>query len=166
MLFIIRRAFREAERTNPAAVVIELDTPGGALTETREIIAWIRSQRKRCPVYSYVNPDALSAGAIISLGTDGIFMSPDGTIGSAMPILIMPFGGGIQEMPPDIKEKMLSAVRAMVRSLAQETGHNVELAEAMVDPKKEVKVGAWLGKDAARAAVEKSFVLYRNKFSA
>ncbi|MDX9982060.1 MAG: hypothetical protein RBU25_18705, partial [Lentisphaeria bacterium] len=43
MLIVFRRAFREAERTRPDAIVIELDTPGGGLTETREIIAWIRA---------------------------------------------------------------------------------------------------------------------------
>lgn len=141
MLIVFRRAFREAERTRPDAIVIELDTPGGALTETREIIDWIRAQRKHSPVYAFVNPDALSAGAIISLGTEAIFMSPTATIGSAMPILINPMGGGVVELPADVKEKILSSVRAMVRSLAQENGYNEDLAEAMVDPKKEVKIG-------------------------
>lgn len=141
MLIVFRRAFREAERTRPDAIVIELDTPGGGLAETREIIAWIRAQRKNSPVYAFVNPDALSAGAIISLGTDAIFMSSSATIGSAMPILINPMGSGVVELPADVKEKILSSVRAMVRSLAQENGYNEDLAEAMVDPTKEFKVG-------------------------
>jgi membrane-bound serine protease (ClpP class) len=135
MLFVFRRAFREVEKLQPKAVILELDTPGGALNETREIIAWMRSvKNKGCPVYAFVNPDALSAGAMISLASSGIFMSTNATIGSAMPIAISPFGGGVQELPPDVKEKMLSAVRAMVVSLAQENDFRPDVAIAMVDP--------------------------------
>ena len=135
MLFVFRRAFRDVEKLKPQAVILELDTPGGALTETREIIAWMRSiKNKGCPVYAFVNPDALSAGAMISLASSGIFMSTNATIGSAMPIAISPFGGGVQELPPDVKEKMLSAVRAMVVSLAQENNFRPDVAVAMVDP--------------------------------
>jgi membrane-bound serine protease (ClpP class) len=140
MLFVFRRAFTEAELTNPSAIIIDLDTPGGRLKETEEIISWIRSQRARIPVYAYVNPDALSAGAMISLGTTAIFMAPVSKIGSAMPILVSPFGG-VQELPADYKEKIFSDVRAMVRSLAQENGYNEDVAEAMVDPNKVVVVG-------------------------
>ena len=43
MLYIFRRAFAEIERMKPAAVIVELDTPGGRLVETREIIQWMRS---------------------------------------------------------------------------------------------------------------------------
>ena len=133
MLYVFRRAFRDAASIKPSAVIMELNTPGGALTETREIIDWIRSlQRQGCPVYAYVNPDALSAGAMISLATKGIFMSGAATIGSAMPIAMSPVGG-VQELPADINEKMLSAVRAMVIGLCQENGHREDIAVAMVD---------------------------------
>ena len=141
MLFVFRRAFREAKTMQPDAVIIDLDTPGGGLRETKEIINWMRSVKKNTPVYAFVNPDALSAGAIISLGSSAIFMSPAGTIGSAMPIALSPFGG-VQELPEDIQEKMLSAVRAMVRGLAQENGYSENIAVAMVDPDTEVKVGS------------------------
>ncbi|HOG52080.1 MAG TPA: hypothetical protein PKY10_15945, partial [Lentisphaeria bacterium] len=135
MLFVFRRAFREVEKLRPQAVILELNTPGGALAETREIIAWMRSiKSKGCPVYAFVNPDALSAGAMLSLASSGIFMSSNATIGSAMPFAVSPFGGGIQELPPDAKEKMLSAVRAMVVSMAQENNFRTDVAVAMVDP--------------------------------
>ncbi|MFA6815713.1 MAG: NfeD family protein [Lentisphaeria bacterium] len=135
MLFVFRRAFREAETLQPAAIILEMNTPGGALRETREIIQWIRSVRKKgCPVYAFVNPDALSAGAMISMSTDGIYMAENATIGSAMPIAISPLSGGIEALPADVKEKMMSAVRGMVRSLAEENGYRKEVAIAMVDP--------------------------------
>ncbi|MFA6930539.1 MAG: NfeD family protein [Lentisphaeria bacterium] len=135
MLMVFRRAFREVQRLSPKAVILELDTPGGGLNETREIIAWIRATRKSgCEVYSYVKQDALSAGAILSLSCKAIYMSESAIIGSAMPISISPLGGGIQKLPEDVKEKMLSAVRAIVLGLAQENGHRGDLAIAMVDP--------------------------------
>ncbi len=141
MLYVFRRAFREVEREKPDAIVIDLDTPGGRLQETNEIVNWMRSVKKDTKIFAFVNPNALSAGAMISLGTDAIYMSPSSSIGSAMPIAISPLGGGVQELSGDVKEKMLSAVRAMVRSLAQENGYSVDIAEAMVDAEKEIRIG-------------------------
>lgn len=138
MLFIFRRAFKQIEAGSPAAVIIDMDTPGGGLAQTEEIINWMRSQD--VPVYSYVNNDALSAGAIISLASDGIYMAPGSKIGSAMPIAMTPFGG-VQELPEKVAEKMLSNVRSLVRGLAQENGYGEDIAEAMVDPEKSVTVG-------------------------
>lgn len=138
MLFIFRRAFAQVEKQRPAAVVIDMDTPGGGLVQTEEIINWIRSLD--IPVFSYVNPRGLSAGAIISLGCDRIFMAPGSRIGSAMPIAMTPTGG-VQELPEDVAEKLRSDVRAMVRGLAQENGYWEDLAEAMVDPERSVTVG-------------------------
>lgn len=135
LMIVFRRAFREVERLAPAAVILDINTPGGSLQETRELINWIRSsQKKGCPVYAYVNPDALSAGALTALACNAIFMADTGCIGSAMPIALAPFGGGIQELPQDIKEKMMSAVRALAVGLAQENGYRPEVALAMVDP--------------------------------
>mgnify|MGYP006283671401 CR=1 FL=1 len=138
MLYVFRRAFKQVESAEPDALVLELDTPGGGLRETKEIINWMRSLD--VPIYAFVNRDALSAGAIICLGADEIYMAPGSTIGSAMPVMLTP-GGGVQQMPPGIKEKMLSAVRGRVRGLAQEKGHSEAVAEAMVDPSKELKIG-------------------------
>lgn len=50
MLMVFRRAFREAKSLQPAAVILELNTPGGAIDDTKEIIAWIRATRQGgCP---------------------------------------------------------------------------------------------------------------------
>lgn len=138
LMILFRRAFREVERAQPDAIVIDIDTPGGRLRETEEIIGWMRSLET--PVYAYVNPRALSAGAIISLGSDRIFMAPGSRIGSALPIMMSP-GGGVQSLPSDIQEKVLSDTRALVRGLAQENGHSEDVAIAMVDPDQEVKIG-------------------------
>ncbi len=142
MLFYLRRGFQRAkENKELRAIVIDMDTPGGELRVTEEIISWIRSlNAEGIKIYSYVNPRAQSAGAIISLATDAIYMSPGSRIGSAAPILMAP-GGGIQEMPDDVKEKILSDTRALVRGLAQEKGYLPELGAAMVDNGIEVKIG-------------------------
>ena len=142
LLFFLRRIFQTADRNNTIkAIVIDMDTPGGALRETEEIIAWMRSfNAKGIPIYVYVNPRAQSAGAIISLASDGIFMAPGSRIGSAAPILMNPMGGP-EEMSDDIKEKILSDTRALVRGLAQEKGYIPDLAVAMVDNNVEVKIG-------------------------
>lgn len=141
MLYVFRRAFREIDRIKPSAVILEMDTPGGRLAETREILQWLRSLRPDTPVYSFVNPDAYSAGAILCLGTQRIFMSPGSNIGDALPILINPLSGNVQQVPEDIREKMISPTRALVRGLAQENGYNVDLAEAMVDPDRSFEAG-------------------------
>ncbi len=142
MLFYLRRGFQLAkENKDVGTIVIDMDTPGGELRVTEEIISWIRSiNTEGIKIYSYVNSRAQSAGAIICLATDAIYMAPGSRIGSAAPILMAP-GGGIQEMPDDIKEKILSDTRALVRGLAQEKGYLPELGAAMVDNSIEVKIG-------------------------
>ncbi|MEA2013229.1 MAG: NfeD family protein [Verrucomicrobiota bacterium] len=137
-LYIIRRAFKEAKKANASAVILDIDTPGGRVDITEEIISWIRSFDG--PVYAYVNPRAQSAGAIISFACNKIYMSPGSRIGSAMPILLSPTGGA-QEIPESIQEKISSDIRAMVRGLAQENNHSEDVAVAMVDSKKEVIIG-------------------------
>jgi len=139
LLFVFRRAFRQEKETRPAAIIVDLNTPGGALRETEEILQWLRSVE--IPTYAFVNPHALSAGAIISLGTDAIYMAPGSRIGSAMPVMLNPLGGGIQQIPEAINEKILSDTRALVRGLAEENGYDKKLAMAMVDRSVEFKVG-------------------------
>lgn len=138
LMMVFRRAFREVKRVKPDALVLEVNTPGGSLEQTKEIGAWLLSQD--IPVYAFVNTDALSAGAILSLATDKIFMHPSATIGSALPILLSP-GGGVAEIPENVEEKILSATRSLVRAYAQQKGHNEQVAAAMVDPSLEVVVG-------------------------
>lgn len=142
MLSVIRRAFREIDEQRPTMVVIELNTPGGSVDSTRKIISLIREVKAdRIPVYAYVNPDALSAGAFISISCNAIYMASNGTIGSALPI-VQGQGGGFEELSGNIGEKVMSAMRSMVRSLAQENGYREDVVMAMVDPSHEdVKIG-------------------------
>ncbi|MFA5206997.1 MAG: hypothetical protein WC708_21555, partial [Lentisphaeria bacterium] len=140
LLMSLRRAFRQADELAPQAVVLDMDTPGGGLTETEEIVAWLRAGKR--PVYAYVNTHAQSAGAILCLACDRIYMAPGSRIGSALPIMVDPLGGGVQALAGDLKEKVLSDTRSLVRGLAQEKGYSAEVAMAMVDPALGLKVGA------------------------
>ena len=138
LLYVLRRGIAEAERRNAAAIVLVMDTPGGTLDAAGDIVRSI--QRAQPPVYTFVEKDAFSAGAIIALATKGIFMAPGSVIGDALPILMTPFGG-VQEMSEGLEEKAVSAVAALVRSAAQNAGHDPELAEKMVRRELEYKIG-------------------------
>lgn len=138
LLYVIRRGIAEAERQDAAAIVLVMDTPGGTLDAASDIVRSIQSAA--LPVYTFVEKDAFSAGAIIALATKGIYMAPGSVIGDALPIMISPIGG-VQEMPESIEEKAVSAVSALVRSAAQNAGHDPELAEKMVRRELEYKIG-------------------------
>ena len=142
LLYFLRRVFQSAENDSSIkAIVVDMDTPGGSLRETEEIISWLRKLRSQdIEIFTYVNIHAQSAGAIISMATDEIYMATGSRIGSATPIL-MDLSGGVQEMSDDVKEKILSDTRALVRGLAQENGYPPDLAMAFVDQNIEYKVG-------------------------
>ena len=136
---VIRKAFAEARKDELVqAIIIDMNTPGGRIDNTKVIIDAIRSSR--VPVYTFVNTEAISAGSIIALATKGIFMAPVSTIGCATPIMISS-DGAVQEVSGDFNEKMLSYTRSLARSLAQSNGYMPDLAEAFVDRTVEVKIG-------------------------
>ena len=140
LLYVLRRGFDKVLAEKSDAMIIDMNTPGGALSTTEEIIQRIREIRKSgTKVYTFVNSDAISAGAITALSCDAIFMAPASRIGDAMPILMGP--SGPMAVPEDLKEKVMSPTRALVRALAQENDYLAELALSMVDPDVEFKVG-------------------------
>lgn len=120
-LVFLERALKEAGG-DAAAVILEMDTPGGyidAAEKARRLLDDFPA-----PVYAYVNPRALSAGAYLALCADALFMAPGSTIGAAEPRLL-----GSME-PAD--EKLLSAWEAEMRGVAQRQGKDPQLAAAMV----------------------------------
>ena len=138
LLYVVRRGLDSAVRNNSKAIIFQMNTPGGAVNAAGEIINLIG--KIQIPTYTYVDNSAYSAGAFIALSTEKIFMSPGSVIGAATPMMMSPMGG-VQEMPEDVKEKMTSAVAAMVRAAAEQGGHDPELAECMVRANLEYKVG-------------------------
>ncbi len=138
LLYVIRRGVQEADNTQARAVILTMDTLGGRLDAATDIVRLMQSVR--VPTYTLVTKNAISAGAIISLSTDHIYMAPGSVIGDAMPIMMSPMGG-VQELPADVQEKSVSAVAALIRAAAQESGHDPQLAEAMVRRELEYKIG-------------------------
>lgn len=138
LVYVIRRGLNEAQDENASAIIFEFNTPGGRLDSAEKILNMLRDLK--VPTYSLVNPDAISAGAIIAMGTDHIYMTPGSRIGDAMPIMLSPLGN-VEPMPESIEEKSVSYVSAMIRAAAQHKGHDPELAEAMVRRDAEYKIG-------------------------
>jgi len=126
----IERAIEEAERREAALVILELDTPGGLLDSTREITSAIIESD--VPVVVYVTPggaQATSAGFFILISADVAAMAPGTNTGAASPVQ-----GSGEDVEGTMKAKVFSDASAMVRSLAEARGRNVDLAvEAVVD---------------------------------
>ncbi len=118
----VERSLREAADAGAAAAVLDIDTPGGRI-DAAEQIAKVASEA-RIPTYAFVNRRAFSAGAMIALATERIFMRPGAVIGAATPIT----GDGHKA-----SEKMVSAMRSEFRALAEARGRDPRIAEAMVD---------------------------------
>ena len=118
----IQRAVKEAAEVGAAALILDIDTPGGRV-DAAEIISDALTDSE-VPVYSLVNRRAYSAGALIALSTDRIYMRPASVIGAATPV------DGTGTKAP---EKIVSAMRSQMRALAESNGLEPEVAAAMVD---------------------------------
>lgn len=109
-------------------VLIKMNTPGGLLTTTKEIISLIGNNGR--PVVIWITPEgasASSAGAIIASGAHFIFMGPGTNMGAATPIGM---GGDIKES--DSRKKALNDITALVRSLAELRGKPAKPFEEMI----------------------------------
>ena len=137
LLYVVRRGIDEAVRNHAAAIVFQMDTPGGQVNAAEGIVNAIT--RTTIPTYTFVEHNAFSAGALIALSTKHIYMAPGSVIGAATPLMMGP-GGGVQDLPGEVKEKMTSAVAALARSAAEQGGHDKRLAEAMVRADMEYRV--------------------------
>lgn len=124
----IARAIADAETAKDQALLIELDTPGGLVTSTRNIIEKILAAK--VPVIVYVAPSgrrAASAGFFILEAADVAAMAPGTNTGAAHPVTL-----GAGKVDDVMKEKMENDAAALMRSVVSKRGRNVELAESAV----------------------------------
>ena len=124
----IDRAIALAKATNADAVLIELNTPGGLVDSTREIIQKILASP--VPVIVYVAPEgarAASAGFFILESADVAAMAPGTNTGAAHPVAITG-----EKMEETMKTKVENDAAAFMRSFVGPRGRNVELAESAV----------------------------------
>jgi membrane-bound serine protease (ClpP class) len=112
----------EASANKYDIIIIEMDTYGGAVNDADDIRTRILDFEK--PIYVWINKDAASAGALISIASDSIYMSSGASIGAATVVT----GDGTQA--PD---KYQSYMRSIMRSTAEAKGRDPKIAEAMVD---------------------------------
>jgi membrane-bound serine protease (ClpP class) len=124
----VELAFDKVEEINADYIVIDMDTYGGALYDADDIRT--RMLEAEIPVYVFINKDAASAGALISIACDSIYMAPGASIGAATVV-----NGGTGEAAPD---KYQSYMRSIMRATADATGRDPRIAEAMVDENLEV----------------------------
>ncbi|MCJ8163347.1 nodulation protein NfeD [Pontibacter sp. E15-1] len=115
-------AFEAATEAGADHVLLVLDTFGGALNDADEIRKRILNYPK--PVYVFIDNNAASAGALISLACDSIYMSPGSNIGAATVV------GADGAAAPG---KYQSYMRSIMRSTAEANGRNPHMAEAMVE---------------------------------
>jgi len=128
----IERGIEKAEDENALACIIELDTPGGLLDSTEEIVQTIMNAD--VPVIVYVTPRgawAASAGTFITLSAHIAAMAPGTTIGAAHPV-----AGSGEEIPEDQMQKIVEFSAKWMESIAQERGRNVEEAQLAVTESK------------------------------
>jgi membrane-bound serine protease (ClpP class) len=134
LLAFLRRAVKTAESNEASAIIFEMNTYGGRLDTAADIVNVLN--QTKIPTYTFVNTNAGSAGALIAVATQHIYMSPVSAIGAAAPIL--PTG---EDLPATAKEKTISYWSALTRGYAVKNGHNPDVAEAFMNKDKEVKIG-------------------------
>jgi membrane-bound serine protease (ClpP class) len=121
----------EIERANAEgydAAVLVLDTPGGLDSSMRNMIKSILESD--VPVVVYVSPPgsrAASAGVFLVMASDVAAMAPFTNIGSSTPI-----SAGGEDIPSDLKRKVVNDAAAYIRSLAEDHGRNADWAEDAV----------------------------------
>lgn len=135
----VTRGFEEAARQDADLIILRIDTPGGLVSSTRDIIKVILASRR--PVVGYVAPSgarAASAGAYILLSCHVAVMAPGTNVGSATPVAMggtapgsTPAGQGDKDYP-DLTDKIINDARAYIRAIAEMRGRPAEAAESFV----------------------------------
>lgn len=161
---IVVKGLEKADEAGADYVLLDLDTYGGAVDAADSIRTAILRYEK--PVIAYINMQAASAGALISIACDSIYMRTGSSIGAATVV------NQSGEVMPD---KYQSFMRGMMRATAQATGRNPKIAESMVDtanvlsltPEEAIAVGYCEGKaesvdEAVRAVVGGNEFIVKN----
>jgi membrane-bound serine protease (ClpP class) len=135
-LYLLRRGLKEAVEEHADAVVLDIDTPGGDIGVTMEMM----DDLKRFPgrTIAFVDSEAMSAGAFISAVCDEIWFvsSPtEGIIGAAAPV-----GATGQDIDSTMKVKLVSYLKARMRAISKGKEHRGDVISAMIDADMELKI--------------------------
>ncbi len=154
----LKQGFDRAEKLGNSIISIELNTPGGLVTTTKDILSLFG--KSPSPVIVWVTPEgasATSAGALISSGAHFLYMSPGTNIGAATPISMSGDIPGkkdkktpelknenkkqLEDILPksqgsDLRAKAINDLVALTRSLSEARGRNAEAFEKMISEAK------------------------------
>src|SRR5439155_21884266 len=121
LVYLVRRGVKEAMEAKADLLVLDMETHGGRVDVTEEIIEILNKFKGQ--TVTYVNRKAFSAGAFISVATQKIYMAPQSVIGAAAPMLMIP-GVGPTEIPQTVEAKLTSGIRDLVGANAEKNGYN------------------------------------------
>lgn len=125
-LFILRRGLKQAISAGADAVILDMNTPGGRLDTTLEMMELLA--RFDGITMTFVDNDAISAGAYISMATRYIYFAPDGVMGAAAVV-----AGGGQEIDESMRAKINSYLFARMRTYSEQHQFRSEVIRAMAD---------------------------------
>jgi len=125
---LTKLAIDEAHRLKADYILLILNTYGGLVDAADSIRTKILNSN--IPVIVFIENNAASAGALISLACDSIYMKPGSTIGAATVV---------NQTGEAVPDKYQSYMRKKMRATAEENNRNPEIAEAMVDPDKVIE---------------------------
>ena len=127
----IARAVANAAEQNDACLIIELDTPGGLLDSTQDIVQSL--YKSKVPTVVHVTPSGANAGSaevFITLAAEIAAMAPNTSIGAAHPVSIG--AQGAEKMDDVMKTKVSNFAASYIESIAEKRGRNVAWAKAAV----------------------------------
>ncbi len=130
-----QRAFEEADSLNADFILLHMNTYGGTVNDADSIRT--RIMQSRIPVMVFIDNNAASAGALISIAADRIYMRPGGNIGAATVV---------DATGEEVPDKFQSYMRSIMRSTAEAKGRDPDIAQAMVDASIEVEGVSEAGK--------------------
>jgi membrane-bound serine protease (ClpP class) len=132
--FFVRRGIKDAEAAGADAIVLHMDTYGGELSAATDMVDALSSTS--IPTITYVDTNAGSAGALVSLSTRRIFMAPASAIGAAAPV-----DSSGQDLPSTMQDKVVSYFSGKFRGVAVKNGYDPDIAQAFISKDTEVKIG-------------------------
>lgn len=133
-LYILRRGLKQAVVNNIDAVVLKINTPGGDLQSMLQMMEALENFKG--DTVTFVDTEAISAGAYISASTDEIYFHPKGILGAAA--VIQSAGA---EVPATLKHKIDSYLRAKIRSYTTKYRYRGDVIRAMMDIDFVFKIG-------------------------
>ena len=135
-LYVLRRGLKEAVTEHADAVVLDINTPGGAIDVTIEMMDDLKKFPGR--TIAFVDNEAMSAGAFLSAVCDEIWFvdtPTEGMIGAAAPVQATG-----QDIDATMKEKLVSYLKVRIRAISKGKGYRGEVVSAMIDADMELKI--------------------------